>query len=162
MCQHPDSAYTYRTQIMPVTARAAFCETESLSAGRAKSPRPATTRPHFIMGAQKNTSADVSHSPGMRGTLSHAQPNQLHTSFRTSRVVHKRAEAAAETCGRHGDGGPIDGRDRSVRRGRAARILGIYACIDPGRSQPCPSCETRTSVARGTRTHARRGRPHRR
>ena len=45
----------YRTQIKPVAARAKFCDADSLSAGRAKSPRPATTRPHFIMGAQKNT-----------------------------------------------------------------------------------------------------------
>ena len=48
----------------PVIARAEFCETESLSAGRERSPRPAMTRPHFIMGAQKKTESD-----GLRSTI---------------------------------------------------------------------------------------------
>lgn len=48
---------TYRTQIMPVAASARFCETDSLSAGRVRSLIPASTRAHFIIGAQKNTVA---------------------------------------------------------------------------------------------------------
>jgi len=64
----------YRTQMNPVPARAGrnhcnvgssnaiidiyipkFCDTLSLSAGRARSFNPAATSPHFINGAQKNT-----------------------------------------------------------------------------------------------------------
>jgi len=45
----------HRTQIKPVAVNAAFWETLSLSAGRLKSFKPATTKAHFIIGAQKNT-----------------------------------------------------------------------------------------------------------
>lgn len=38
-------------QIRPVVVSAAFCVTESFSAGRAKSEMPANTSPHFIIGA---------------------------------------------------------------------------------------------------------------
>jgi len=39
----------------PVAASARFCDTESLSAGRARSFTPAATRHHFMRGAQKKT-----------------------------------------------------------------------------------------------------------
>lgn len=42
-----------RTQMKPVAARATFWLTESFSAGRARSFRPAATRPHLAIGAQK-------------------------------------------------------------------------------------------------------------
>lgn len=40
---------------MPVAASAAFWGTDSFSAGRERSPIPASTIPHFIIGAQKKT-----------------------------------------------------------------------------------------------------------
>ena len=64
---------TYRTQINPVTASAVFCEADNFSAGRAKSPRPATTRAHFIIGAQKNT-ASQGCEPGMRASRTRLGP----------------------------------------------------------------------------------------
>jgi hypothetical protein len=44
----------YLLQIIPVKAKATVCVNDSLSAGLLKSPKPAITSPHFIVGAQKN------------------------------------------------------------------------------------------------------------
>ena len=41
----------HRVQIRPVVVSAAFCVSESFSAGRAKSDTPASTSAHFITGA---------------------------------------------------------------------------------------------------------------
>lgn len=108
---------------MPVRASAVFWETESLSAGRAKSPSPARTRPHFIIGAQKNTSAKLATVHGEVHAIA-CQPRSKRTCLWSSWVVHEGAEAAAETCGCHGDGGPIEGHGRSVRRFERRGYLG--------------------------------------